>query len=90
MEKELVERAEWAKGVEAEQQRTLENYAALESESENRLRQLQDSIQKIDELEARVVERTEWAQRVQAELDQMAVTKVFRLARKMGLAKKPD
>lgn len=88
MEAELAERTEWVKSVEAEQQRTLENYAAMEAESESRLKQLQDAISRIDELEARVVERTEWAQRLQRELDSMQATKVFRLARKIGLAKK--
>ncbi len=90
MEAALAERTEWTQSVEAEQKRMLVNYAALEAESEDRLKQLKDSIAKIDELEARVIERTEWANRLNEELESMTATKVFRLARKLGFTKRND
>ena len=88
LETEFEERTAYAAKVEADRQETLKNYAALETESESRLRQLQDAISRIDELEKRVVERTQWAERSQEQLNRVKNSRAYRLAKTIGWAPK--
>ena len=93
---ELEERIQWALKLNAELDRAVENFRALEADKDDVVGELEKSVKLLDEVEQRVIERTNWAQRLDRDLEQareqlaaLYGSPAYRIGRLLGLAPKP-
>ena len=92
--KDLAERTEWARALEADVEEARGNFSRLEAERNEIVAKLKALL---DEAEAQVTVRTEWAQRLDRELtaarEQLAkiyASPAYRVGRRLGLAPLPQ
>ncbi len=79
--------------LEADYERAVESFAALEADHQERLAEISTAAGKIDELEQRVIERSEWAQSLDREiaelrtqLDAFYASPAYKIGRRLRLA----